>query len=171
MLCDVCVKFPATVHLTEIIDEQMNELHLCEACAREKSAQMEQHFGLSDLLAGMAEFEKPVKEKETEAVSFKCPNCGLTYADFKKIGRLGCSECYPAFKKYLAPLIKRIHGSNINFGKTPVKLAAKAAGKKGDLQDLRSQLAKALVSGDYDEEARLQDKIPEMESRRNDETK
>ncbi|MFA6357994.1 MAG: hypothetical protein WCY09_04945, partial [Candidatus Omnitrophota bacterium] len=91
MLCDVCGKNPATVHLTEIIDEQMNELHLCEDCARTKSAAMEQQFGLSDLLAGMVDFEKPTAQKE-EAVTIKCPNCGLTYADFKKIGRLGCGE-------------------------------------------------------------------------------
>ena len=57
MLCDICKKNPATVHLTEIIDEQMNELHLCEDCARHKSAAMEQQFGLSDLLAGMADFD------------------------------------------------------------------------------------------------------------------
>ena len=111
MLCDVCNKNPATVHLTEIIDNQMSELHLCEACAREKSAAMEQQFGLSDLLAGMAEFSKPGKESDASN-KVKCPNCGLSYADFKKIGRLGCGECYNAFKKYLAPLLKRIHGSS-----------------------------------------------------------
>ncbi len=172
MLCDVCGKNPATVHLTEIIDDQMNELHLCEECARAKSAQMEQHFGLSDLLAGMAEFEKPEKVKEVEAVSLKCPNCGLTYADFKKIGRLGCSECYTAFKKYLMPLLKRIHGSNIHFGKTPLKLAAKAAArKKPDLQDLRASLQKAIASEAFEEAARLRDQIRELEKREQNETK
>ncbi len=70
MLCNICGKNPATVHLTEIIDEQMNELHLCEECARQKSAQMEQQFGLSDLLAGLADFEKPTKE--VEVTSLKC---------------------------------------------------------------------------------------------------
>jgi len=90
MLCDLCNKNPATVHLTEIIDDQMSELHLCEECARQKSALMEQQFGLSDLLAGLAEFvEKPNKDVEV-AVSLKCASCGLTYEDFKKIGRLGC---------------------------------------------------------------------------------
>ena len=54
MLCDNCKVNQATVHLTEIVDEEMTELHLCEDCAREKSATMEQHFGLSDLLAGLA---------------------------------------------------------------------------------------------------------------------
>jgi len=90
MLCNVCGKNPATVHLTEIIDNQMNELHLCEECARQKSMQMEQQFGLSDLLAGLADFEKPAVEKEQ---NLKCANCGLTYNDFKKIGRLGCGDC------------------------------------------------------------------------------
>jgi len=64
MLCDICAKNQATVHLTEIVDDQMTELHLCEECARQKSAAMESQFGLSDLLAGLAEFEKPVEEKE-----------------------------------------------------------------------------------------------------------
>ena len=47
MQCDVCGNKKATVHLTEIVDEQMTELHLCEDCARQKSVQMEQQFGLS----------------------------------------------------------------------------------------------------------------------------
>ena len=53
MTCDICGKKKATVHLTEIVDEQMSEMHLCEECARQKSTQMEQQFGLADLLAGL----------------------------------------------------------------------------------------------------------------------
>ena len=57
MNCDVCGKGDATVHLTEIIDNKITKLHLCEECARKKGAEMEEHFGLSDLLAGLADFE------------------------------------------------------------------------------------------------------------------
>ena len=56
MLCDVCAANPATVHLTEIVDEQMTELHLCEECAKNKSSEMEQQFGLADLLFHHAGF-------------------------------------------------------------------------------------------------------------------
>ena len=163
MLCDVCGKNPATVHLTEIIDEQMNELHLCEDCARHKSAAMEQQFGLSDLLAGMADFEKsPSKEEDT--VTIKCPNCGLAYADFKKIGRLGCGECYDVFRKYLAPLLKRIHGSNQHIGKNPAKtkVATKPYKKKTSLSELKSQLQKAIFSEAFEEAARLRDQIKKI---------
>ncbi|MCX5699392.1 MAG: UvrB/UvrC motif-containing protein [Candidatus Omnitrophica bacterium] len=167
MLCDVCNKNPATVHLTEIIDEQMNELHLCEDCARHKSAAMEQQFGLSDLLAGMADFEKP-SSKEEEIVTIKCPSCGLTYANFKKIGRLGCGECYNVFRKYLAPLLKRIHGSNQHIGKNPAKTKAptKLYKKKAGLPELKDQLQKAIQQEAFEEAARLRDQIKEMETKK-----
>ena len=49
MVCDACKQQQATVHLTEIVNDQMTELHLCEACANQKGAQVESHFGLADL--------------------------------------------------------------------------------------------------------------------------
>jgi protein arginine kinase activator len=169
MLCDICAKNPATVHLTEIIDNQMNELHLCEECAHKKSQQMESQFGLSDLLAGMADFSKPAKEAED--LRLKCPGCGLTFADFKKIGRLGCAQCYDTFKKYLLPLLKRIHGANQHVGKAPgrVPKAAAAAKKRPEArqaagpQELRERLARAVAAEEFEEAARLRDQIKELE--------
>ncbi|MDD5108114.1 MAG: UvrB/UvrC motif-containing protein [Candidatus Omnitrophica bacterium] len=176
MLCDICGKNPATVHLTEIIDEQMNELHLCEECARTKSEAMEQQFGLSDLLAGMVDFQKPSSNKEEEIVNTKCPACGLSYVDFKKIGRLGCGECYNVFRKYLAPLLKRIHGSNQHIGKSPLKGPAKikpAISKVNkqriDLEELKKQLQNAIQKEAFEEAARLRDLIKEIEAKSNKE--
>lgn len=164
MMCDICGKNPATVHLTEIIDNQMNELHLCEECAHQKSAAMEQQFGLSDLLAGMAEYGKP--SKEDEPANAKCPNCALTYADFKKVGRLGCGECYTAFKRYLAPLLKRIHGSSQHTGKAAFSPANPPSPKKKEgLQELREQLQKAVKAEAFEEAARIRDRIKELESK------
>lgn len=160
MVCDICNKNQATVHLTEIIDNQMTELHLCEQCANQKSEQMEQQFGLSGLLAGMAEFGKPVQDKE--ALSLKCKKCGLTYTDFKKIGRLGCKECYNAFRKYLGPLIKRIHGSTQHQGKVPIKLA-KSFKKPSDLTALKERLERAIETEAFEEAARIRDQIKELE--------
>ena len=163
MLCDVCKKNPATVHLTEIIDDQMNELHLCEDCARHKSAAMEQQFGLSDLLAGMADSDKQGNESET-LKNLKCPNCGLTYADFKKIGRLGCSACYNTFSRYLGPLLKRIHGSTQHTGKSPLKVT-KALKREIGVQVLRNQLQKAIQAEAFEEAAKLRDQIKEAEKK------
>ena len=163
MICDICNKKKATVHLTEIVDEQMTEMHLCEECAREKSVQMEQQFGLADLLAGLADFGKQVKD--LEKVKLECPNCGMNYEEFRKFGRLGCSACYPAFKQHLASLLKKIHGSSRHVGKMPVKFW-KEGKKKGidTLQELRQQLEQAIDGEDFEKAAALRDKIREFEN-------
>ncbi|MFH0855551.1 MAG: UvrB/UvrC motif-containing protein [Candidatus Omnitrophota bacterium] len=164
MLCDICKKNGATVHLTEIVNDQMSELHLCEDCARQKSLAMEQQFGLNDLLAGMADSGKAEEESEA-TVSVKCPNCGLTYVDFKKIGRLGCGECYNAFSKYLAPLLKRIHGSTQHTGKSPLKVT-RVLKKEIDIQALRNRLQKAIAQEEFEEAAKIRDQIKEEEKKK-----
>ncbi|MCM8761344.1 MAG: UvrB/UvrC motif-containing protein [Candidatus Omnitrophica bacterium] len=162
MLCDICGKNEATVHLTEIINDKVTKLHICESCAKEKGAEMEEHFGLSDLLAGLTDLGTGV---EPELVTTaKCPSCGFTYDDFKKMGRLGCSECYEAFRKYLEPLLKRIHGANRHVGKVPIS-AGKTIKDTQTLQTLKMQLEKAIQSEEFEEAARLRDKIRELEGK------
>ncbi|MDD5449456.1 MAG: UvrB/UvrC motif-containing protein [Candidatus Omnitrophica bacterium] len=162
MLCDICGKNEATVHLTEIINNEVTKLHLCEECAKDKASEMEEHFGLAELLAGLADFGG--KLESDEMTKLKCPNCGFTYMDFKKIGRLGCSECYTAFKKNLAPLLKRIHGADQHYGKAPIK-AQKAAKVRDDAQALRASLQKAIELEEFEEAAKLRDQIKELEKK------
>lgn len=170
MQCDICGKKKATVHLTEIVDEQMSEMHLCEDCAREKSVQMEQQFGLADLLAGLADFGKQVKD--VDKVKIKCANCGLSYDDFRKFGRLGCSECYASFKDHLSALLKKIHGSGRHLGKSPSKFTVPVdkskppKTKSDELEDLKVQLQTAITSENFEKAAALRDKIYEMEKRK-----
>jgi protein arginine kinase activator len=164
MVCNICGKNQATVHLTEIIDEQITELHLCEECAQKKGAQMESHFGLSDLLAGLADLGTQFNKTKTDSVKLKCPKCGLTYEDFKKVGRLGCGECYAAFKEALVPLLKRIHGSTQHFGKAPKKIA-KVVKVKNELEVLKEKLQKAINKEDFEEAAKLRDKIRDLDKK------
>lgn len=163
MLCDICAVNQATVHLTEIIDEQMMELHLCEECAKNKSMDMEQQFGLAELLAGLSDIGKAQVEGK-EAVKLKCPVCGLTYDDFRKIGRLGCSECYNSFRKYLMPLLKRIHGSSKHYGKTPLVLT-KPVRMKSEAAELKENLEKAIQAEEFEEAARIRDAIKALEKK------
>ncbi|MBN3038600.1 MAG: UvrB/UvrC motif-containing protein [Candidatus Omnitrophica bacterium] len=164
MLCNICHKNEATVHLTEIIDNQITELHLCEECARQKGAQMEQHFGLADLLAGLADLGQQfevVGKTET-----KCPNCSLSYEDFRRIGRLGCSECYEAFKDSLGVLLKRIHGSTQHLGCAPLKKEKETKKQQSEIEVLKSKLQRAIKMEEFEEAARLRDKIRALESKK-----
>lgn len=170
MLCDICGKAQATVHLTEIIDDKMTELHLCEDCAQKKGAQMESHFGLADLLAGLVDMggQFATAKKETK---IKCPRCGLTYEDFKKVGRLGCGECYTAFKEALLPLLKRIHGSTQHYGKSPKRFPKPAKSQKAareaknEIQELKDRLQKAIQAEAFEEAAKLRDMIRDTENK------
>ncbi len=162
MLCDICGKNQATVHLTEIVDNQMAELHLCEDCAKEKSLQMEQQFGLADLLAGLADFGK--QPDSQEKIKLTCSSCGLSYENFRKFGRLGCSNCYVSFKKYLASLLKKIHGSSQHLGKTPFK-SGKVVRAKSELQELKVRLQKAVEMEEFEQAASLRDKIRVLEQK------
>ena len=176
MTCDICGKKKATVHLTEIVDEQMSEMHLCEECARQKSSQMEQQFGLADLLAGLSDTSKPTAAtKEGEKNVLKCSRCALPYDDFRKFGRLGCGECYTSFKEHLTGLLRKIHGSNKYLGKTPAVLQEhhKAALAEGaiallpseDLADLKQQLQSAIAAEDFEKAAQIRDKIRNFEQK------
>ena len=162
MLCELCKQTQATVHLTEIVNDQMAELHLCEACANQKGAQVESHFGLSDLLSGLADFGKTQEPEET--VTKACPTCGMTYEDFRKVGRLGCADCYTTFKRSLGSLLKRIHGSPIHLGKSPARLV-KPPKTKTELAELKRKLERAIEREDFEEAARLRDEVRRVEQR------
>lgn len=181
MQCDICGKKKATVHLTEIVDEQMSEMHLCEECARNKSTQMEQQFGLGDLLAGLSDVSKtPAKADEKNVLI--CSSCGLNYEDFRKFGRLGCGQCYTSFKDHLAGLLRKIHGSNRHLGKVPMGAASgesepsttvpakvsailPPAVDQESIDDLRRQLHEAIEAEDFEKAALLRDKIRTIEKK------
>jgi len=160
MICELCKQTQATVHLTEIVNEQMAELHLCETCANQKGAQMEGNFGLSELLGGLADFGKAPEPEEYSTET--CGHCGMTYDDFRKVGRMGCSECYTAFKRGVGTLLKRIHGSTHHLGKSPSRSVRPAQGKS-ELMDLRLKLEQAIEMEAFEEAARLRDAIRRME--------
>ncbi|MBF0569325.1 MAG: UvrB/UvrC motif-containing protein [Candidatus Omnitrophica bacterium] len=174
MKCDKCSK-KATVHLTEIVDGKAMEMHLCEECARDQGQQMEQQFGLGELLAGLTDFGKHVPEVQKNVI--QCPACGLTYEDFRKFGRFGCAQCYVAFKPQLKTLLKKIHGSSAHLGKKPEKyvdlqpktaadvaVASSPAQPEVETVDtLRVKMLKAIDDEDFELAARLRDRIREIE--------
>ena len=165
MVCDICGKRQATVHLTEIINDQMTKLHLCEECAKEKGAEMEEHFGLANLLAGLADMGQPLQTAKEKKL--KCPSCGLTYEDFKRLGKLGCGRCYDTFKAYLVPLFKRIHGSDTHIsGKAPrSKRGRVSKAKKVNVEELKKRLQRAVELEEFEEAAKLRDEIKKSESK------
>lgn len=174
MLCDECGKNKATVHLTEIVNELVTKLNLCEGCAKQKGAEVEQHFGIADLLSALSDTEQHPAPGAGSPVGVspsknKCTKCGLTHEDFKRVGRLGCAECYKIFRTSLAPLLKKIHGSNQHIGKSPSPQAVdefKTVHKRQEELDSAKQgLQKAIRNEEFEEAAALRDKIKFLEKK------
>jgi protein arginine kinase activator len=161
MLCDICHKNIATVHLTEIINDKVVEMHICQKCAKEKADQIQEQLSIFDLLGGLVELE----EKREKAV-LRCPGCGLTYEEFKKKGRLGCANCYLTFKEKLFPLLKKIHGATRHIGKSPLSLKRRISLEER-LRELRERLERAVRLEEYEEAARIRDQIRELEKKKN----
>lgn len=165
MTCNLCGTREATIHLTEIVNEQMVEIHICENCAQEKGTEFKTHFSIGDLISSLGEGEKSVKNPEKKLVA-KCPECGMTYDDFGKTGRLGCPACYDAFLKYLLPLIKRVQKSPFHIGKRPAHAPAQVpAIRKGDLRLLQERLRKCIQDEAFEEAARVRDEIKTLEDK------
>ena len=160
MICQFCKKNVATVHLTELVDGNKQEIHLCEQCARKKGLSVKTHFSLQDLLSGL--IEKKKEDIPEELLSTKCPSCGLTFTSFRESGRLGCPRDYEIFKKGLTPLLDRIHGSSKHMGKVPVRIDSDTA-KQRALLDLRNQLEEAIHREEYERAAELRDRIRSVE--------
>jgi protein arginine kinase activator len=163
MLCQICGKSDATVHFTEIQDNKMSEIHVCDRCAEEKGmhASAKKHkFDIADLLAGMVDGMTSTEEERVGHV--QCPRCGMLYSAFKETGRLGCAECYTAFQFQLRPLLRRIHGDTRHKGKKPARDHAGAT-RTRQIQRLHDELQRAVEREDFERAAGIRDEIRRLE--------
>lgn len=160
MLCDICKKSEATVHLTQIEAGKMLKLDLCESCAKEKGVEEGVGFSPSDLLLGLGAAE----QIKVESPGAQCPVCGFTHAEFKKTGRLGCSACWETFEAGLASLLKAMHKGERHLGKVPVK-AMHTLALTGKVRELSERLDKAVQDEKYEDAAQIRDEIRELESK------
>ena len=167
MLCEICHKYSATIHYSQVINGKASEVHMCEKCTKQKGMTMFSlgpSFSIGDLLSGFYKEEMPKSEGETTG---KCVVCGTTPSEFKKTGLLGCPECYNTFSKSLTPLIRKIHGNTHYIGKTPSKskFGEKAIGEISELVKIRKELYKAVEEERYEDAAKIRDKIKLLETK------
>jgi protein arginine kinase activator len=157
-LCENCHQNVATVHLTEIVQQEKKEIHLCSDCANDKGITLKPFFALSDvsnLLAG--------DEEEAVEDSAVCEHCGISYSDFRQHGRLGCAKDYDTFKKQLHPFLEKVHNSLFHCGKVPrnTKDQVKEAQR---IVRLRKTLNDAIEGENYEEAARIRDELKNLEN-------
>jgi len=152
--CDLCGK-PATVHLTQIINNKIHKVDLCEECAQAKGVTDPSGFSLADLLL------KASLNPEPTADLIRCEQCGFTQADFKKQGRFGCPSCYEAFRGVLEPLLGNMHKGTTHVGKVPQR-AVERKSLYDRLTQLQLDLDQAIKAERYEDAARVRDEIHQV---------
>jgi protein arginine kinase activator len=160
MLCEMCKKEEATVHLTKVADEQVKKMHLCEACKEEMGIDTESPSSITDLfLGGGSGGDADDQPDLFEPVSgLVCATCEMTKLQFKKSGRLGCSDCYETFEEEMLPLVKAMHHSDRHSGKRPSRLSKKVVAEE-ELLRLQAELAVAVAQENFEDAAELRDQI------------
>lgn len=154
MMCETCGKKVATVHWTEMVNNAVRKMHLCEACAAAKGLDVNNPAAFSDVILGLGAQKAP-EAKERDVA---CALCHMRISDFKKTSRLGCQACYETFAEELKPLLEAMHKGNRHVGKTPANSPAKTeALPSPDL--LRRKLELAIAAEQYEEAAGLRDQI------------
>ncbi|GIP36225.1 UvrB/UvrC motif-containing protein [Paenibacillus sp. J2TS4] len=168
MNCQECGKKPASLHFTKIVNGEKTEFHLCEACAREKGEMIPgtpNGFSIHNLLSGLLDFDPSSHSSlGTKPQTLRCEECGLTYSQFSKLGRFGCSSCYRHFSERLDPLFKRVHGNISHVGKVP-KRSGGIIKYKREIENLKQELSKTIELEEFEQAARIRDRIRDLEKR------
>jgi protein arginine kinase activator len=158
--CQFCSK-PATVHLTDIVDNQKKETHLCQACAEAQHLIKHKELNLPAILQSL--IGQHLGPQTDELARLTCPACGIKYMEFRAQGRLGCPHDYEVFKTGLGTLLNRIHRSTRHVGKTPHHRGPTAA-RLIEIAQLRRQLQSAVEAEAYEEAARIRDLLRQKEA-------
>ena len=158
MKCDLCDS-EAVVHLTQVINGEMKEVHLCEQHAKEQGIDIHSPISITDILMGLGEDKPGVAHQLSPA----CPRCGMARDEFRKTGRLGCPDCYKTFMAELAVAIKAMHHSSQHVGKIPGREGVQTR-IKSQVARLQKELDAAVAREDYEKAARIRDRIRELEN-------
>lgn len=175
MLCEICGKNEATIHIEEITDGKSKTLHLCGECMAKNPSLGGvdiNAFNLGDIICnwagGVNKKHSDNGDNNSESSDNKktviCDVCGWTAEKLHKTGRLGCPECYRYFHDMLAPALNTMHRGITHTGKNP---AGNALSPEREIliqiSALKNEQKKCIAAEDYEQAAVLRDKISSLE--------
>ena len=183
MLCDKCKAKEAVFHYKVSNNGKTTETHLCGECAASVGISTDTLFGSANAspFSGAGIFSDDdvfgsifggIMGKALHAGSgasglkapkrLVCPSCGMTENELSSTGKLGCATCCKTFAKILEPTVAKIHGNVAHTGKAPKGFSVHLE-KKNEIESLKKQLSAAIEAQEYEQAAKLRDRIREIE--------
>ena len=153
MKCEICKDNDATVHFKHVVNGSVQEMFVCKDCAENGGLSVQGAIPITDFLFGVA--AQPQEEPAGEGR--ECPACGMGSRHFRETSRLGCAVCYETFKEELKPMVEEVHRGLQHKGKVPVREKVHT-----ELATLEDRLQKAVAEQNFEEAARLRDRVREL---------
>lgn len=164
MLCQLCGKRTANVCINIDINGTKTRRFICEQCA-EKRKLRENPTGaailalMNDIRAANAENGSDSNENEDKC----CSSCGIHYKDFARTSELGCPDCYESFSDELIPILQSITKPPQSTAE-PVAHNNATVSRQDDIMKLKHILEQCVEREDYENAAKLRDKIAQLEA-------
>ncbi len=163
MNCDKCGK-PSVYHSTLIVNGVSQTTNLCRDCAIKEGVFTTEPTSLfDDMFSAFADFLPFEKVADVN-----CPVCKTSLREFKNTNRLGCPNCYEAFRDEVSAIIKRIAPYSMHKQEGLKDLINKKESKPVSKQDkitaLREEMKIAVREERYEDAAKLKKKIQKLES-------
>ncbi|BEP30164.1 UvrB/UvrC motif-containing protein [Helicovermis profundi] len=163
MKCEKCKINEATIHFNKVINDEKYDLFYCESCAKLlDEVDYDTPFSKDKMISSLMESINSSPLKVNYIVMTKCSKCGITYAKYKEIGLVGCSNCYKTFDEKFQKIISTIQKENFHLGKTPSEFSQQVDINK-EIDLLKKELRKAINIEAFEEAVKIRDSIRALE--------
>lgn len=160
-LCEECGVNEAAYTISVMMAGQVTQRHLCADCM----AKMNMTIAtgnirqlLSSIMSAITGMEAPAAQMQEPKEDVVCSCCGTTLRQFTKSGRLGCPDCYQAFREQLTPMLQQIHGRLEHAGRKPLD-TEEAQRSRSRHEQLQREMEEAVAAEDFETAARLRDAL------------
>jgi protein arginine kinase activator len=179
MICDNCKRNEAIVHFISFgSGGELQKINLCRECLKDLSFlsdvsdnEQNENYPLNILAINMGQasgsgfFDDEYNRSGlglSVSENRKCSNCSISIKQVKKTGRLGCPRCYEDFSEELNPFIKIIQSGTEHKGRIPINSNKKLKIEK-KIKDLKFMLEEQIIIENFEEAAKLRDKITSLQ--------
>jgi protein arginine kinase activator len=123
-------------------------------------------LNVKDFISGLFTEMVKVGKKEQNNLKIICSECGTTFEEFTKTGKLGCSKCYNTFKNKLVVLLKKIQGNIKHNGKVPKRTGGEIK-RKREIESLEAEMSQEILKQNFEKAAIIRDKLKEIRKEEN----
>lgn len=165
MICYICKKNTATLHIKDIFVSELNidteeyEVHLCKDCV-DLNKIYEKYIKLDESIL-YNKVPSSGKKNKSSSVSI-CKSCGYSLDEFKNTNKLSCPLCYKYFLNSTLRSIKRIHGNNRHVGRVPYE-KRNLFEKQNNKKHLEDKLNELILKEEYEEAVIVRDTIKKLD--------